>query len=163
VQAHGFDGDQHACAEFLRLGKCPAGQRLSGNAGGKTEVVLDARARARLPAEGARIDHHSGEAFGGGVDRCREPGRTGAGDDHVEDVLVVVGVEHADAPGQFAFRRIAQHAAVGTDDQRKLLGGGRIPFDHQPGIGVLVRIQQHVRDGVAGQEVAQSRDAGRFR
>ena len=67
-------------AELLRLHERAARQRLAGDAGGKAEIVLDARARAGLAAEGARIEHHHGEAFGGGVHRGGEPRRPGADD-----------------------------------------------------------------------------------
>ena len=56
MQALDLHRNQHARAELLRLVVAAAGERLARDAGGEAEIILDARARAGLPPEGARVD-----------------------------------------------------------------------------------------------------------
>ena len=90
IEPRHFERDGDLGAELLRLGEGAAGQRLAGNAGGKAEIVLDARRGAGLAADGALIEHDHRQAFRGGIDRGGKAGGTGA--DH-RDVIDGLGVE----------------------------------------------------------------------
>jgi hypothetical protein len=92
--------DQHLDAELLRLHEGAAGQRLPRDAGRKAQVVLDARAGAGLAAEGAAVQHDHAQAFGGGVHGGGQAGRAGADHGHVEQLVVLDGVDHAEAARQ---------------------------------------------------------------
>jgi hypothetical protein len=63
------DRDHDVGAEFLRLNEGAGGERLAAYSGGKSKVVLDPGAGARLTAESAAVENRDRQAFGGGVDR----------------------------------------------------------------------------------------------
>src|SRR6185369_8112177 len=63
VQPLDFSREAELGPEFLRLRERASHQRLSRYAGGKAEIVLDARARAGLSSEHDRLQHHDGEAL----------------------------------------------------------------------------------------------------
>ena len=113
--------DGHLGAELLGLRQRASGQRLPGDAGGKAEVVLDARARARLPAGRGALEHQHVQPLGRGVDRGRQPRRPGA-DDH--DVAHLrgssVGAE-ARAPTPAPRSTGSQHVAAAAQDHRHLV------------------------------------------
>ncbi len=67
--------DQDLGAEFLRLHERAAGERRAGNAGRKAEVILDARAGARLAAVRSAVEHDDVQSFGSRVDGGREARR----------------------------------------------------------------------------------------
>ena len=60
-------------AEFLRLHSRPGGQRETGDAGGKSEIILDSRARSRLTAGRAGLEYQNIEPLGSGVDGRGQP------------------------------------------------------------------------------------------
>ena len=101
VQRDGPAGHGDPGAELLCLHLGPLGQRLAGHPGGEAEVVLDARARARLPAGGLALQHDRAQPLRRGVDGGGQPG--GADADH-GDVDHLRGVEllgDAEAVRQF--------------------------------------------------------------
>jgi hypothetical protein len=55
--------------EFLRLDVGAAGERLAGNAGWETEIILDTSARSSLSTEGAGVENDHGETVRRGIDR----------------------------------------------------------------------------------------------
>ena len=162
IEAPQLHRDQHPRAEFLRLGIGAPGKCLAGNAGRKAEIVLDARARASLPAEGARVDHQHRQPFRAGVDRGGETGGSRAGDRHVVNGVGGPGIQHADAARELALGRIAQHLAVGADRERQLLGLGRVTGDERLRVAVAGRVEQLMRNAVAAEEAAQARDIRRL-
>ena len=83
VEPLGLERNGELGAELLRLGIGAPGQGLAGDAGGETQVVLDAGRCAGLAADGALVEHQHREAFGGGVDGGGESGGTGANHRHV--------------------------------------------------------------------------------
>ena len=73
-----------------------------------------------MSADTAAVDHKGAEAFGGAVDRSREPGRPAADDDEVEvAALRVHGAARSDR--EFCVARIGEDFPVGEYDQRKRL------------------------------------------
>jgi hypothetical protein len=144
-----LDGNADGRAELLRLVERAAGQRAAGNARREPEIVLDARGRAGLAAEGARIEHGDGESFGAGVHGSREPGRTGADDRDVVTVLGAEGGQHAQALRELLLGGIAEARAVRTQHDRQGLRRQRDVGEDLLGFFVLVRIQELVRHAVA--------------
>ena len=148
-------GNHDFRAELLRLDESPRGQRLTGNSGRKAEVIFDARAGARLAAEGAGVEHHDRQAFGRRIDGRRQPGRTGADDRDVVNKILTRAADHAQLPRERRFRRIVQHSAVGADDQRQAAGLGRIARDQFARLMVGGRVHQMLRIAVAGKKALQ--------
>ena len=72
-----FVGDGNFGAEFLRLVVGPRHQRQAGNAGGKTQVILDPGRGPGLAAEAPAIQHQGRKPFRGGIDAeaASPPGR----------------------------------------------------------------------------------------
>ena len=97
-------GDHHLGAELLRLHEGAPGQRLAGNAGRESQVVLDARAGAGLAAERARVEHDDRKAFGSRIDGGGETGGPGADDRDIEDAVGVIDAPHAEALRQLGPR-----------------------------------------------------------
>ena len=158
-----LDRDHDVGAEFLRLVEGARGQRLAGNAGRKTEIVLDPRAGAGLAAEGARIEHRDREAFGGRIDRGREPGRAAADDRDVVDLVLGRPPIMPSARASSDSLGIAQHGAVDGHDQRPIRRRRRIARDQFGGVVIALGIEQMMRIAVAGEETLQADDAGRIR
>ena len=71
-------GEHHFDAEFLRLIVSARHQRHARDAGGKAEIVLDARGSARLALEGAAIEHDDRQSRGRRVCGSRQPRRPAA-------------------------------------------------------------------------------------
>src|SRR5882672_2621113 len=80
VERFDLHGNHDLRTEFLRLNEGASRKRLAGYAGRESEIVLDAGARACLPAIGTRIEHDDGEPFRGGIDRGCEARRAAADD-----------------------------------------------------------------------------------
>ena len=105
---------------FCACTKARPASAWPGDAGRKAEVVLDPRAGAGLAAEGAAVEHHDRQALRGGIDRGGEPGRPGADDGDVVE-LVVLGARRPcrGTRASSVVARVAQHRAVRADDQRQ--------------------------------------------
>ena len=119
IEGSGLRGNQDLCAEFLGLHVGAAGERLARDASRKAEIILDARACARLPAERPAIEHDHVQAFRGGVDGGGQPRRSGAHDRDVEQLVMRGNIEHAQASPQGFLGRVEQHRAVGTHRQHR--------------------------------------------
>ncbi len=122
AQLFHFIRDRHFGAEFLRLIVGPRHQGDAGDAGRKAEIVLDPGRRAGLAAERPAIEHKNGEPFRRGIDRGREPGRTGADDGHVVDPVWIDRSDQPDAAGKFVLAGIAQKLPAGAEHDRQLSG-----------------------------------------
>ncbi|MNN16334.1 hypothetical protein D3C81_1294690 [compost metagenome] len=81
------DGDMRA--ELQRLHEGASGQCLPGNARGKAQVVLDARAGAGLAAGRAAVDHRDRQPLGRRIHCRRQACRPRAHYDHVIDMVRV--------------------------------------------------------------------------
>ena len=104
-------GRRGARVELPRLGDRAARELGAADPGREAEVVLDPARRPGLAAERGALDDQRVEAFGGAVDRGREPRRAGADDQQV-DLLARRELE-PDPEG-------AQHLA-GASDRAALL------------------------------------------
>ncbi len=162
VEAGDLRRDHDLRAELLRLHEGAAGQRRARNAGRKSQVVLDARARAGLAAIGAAVEHDDIESLRGGVHRGGEPGGTGADDGDVEQFLALADVEHAEATAERRLARVLQHRAVGTDGKH-VADRGAVLLDQRLGVRIVAGVEHVVRHAVAPQEVLQREQRRRLR
>ncbi len=100
--------------------KCARRKRLAGDAGRKSQIVLDPRGCARLATERAAINNQNGEPL-----RCRIHGnseacRARANDDHVvRRSRLDIGNDSQPYP-RFGIARPAQHCPVRTDQDRQI-------------------------------------------
>src|SRR6266478_3152634 len=74
-------------SELLGLGETAPGELLAGDPGGKAEVVLDARAGARLTPEAPTVDDENRQALRRRIDRGGKPSRAGP---HHGDVIATL-------------------------------------------------------------------------
>ncbi len=152
-------GDHHLGAELLGLGVGAIRELLPGDAEREAQVVLDARARAGLPAGGAGVEHQHVEAFRGAVDRGGQAGGPGADDDDVAHVPDVDGDVETQTVGDALVVGVAQHGVTATDEHRHLVG--RDVETVEQGLHVAVAVEIEVGAGVvvAGQELAHPQGA----
>src|SRR6266850_213287 len=80
-------GNGEIGSERLCLGETAPGEFLAGDPGGKAEVVLDARAGARLSPEAPTVDDENRQALRCRIDRGGKPGRAGP---HHGDVVATL-------------------------------------------------------------------------
>ena len=147
VAAHGA---REVRAELLRLHERPLGQVGAGDAGREAEVVLDPRARARLPAGRDHVDAQRSQPLGCAVDGGGEPGRAAADDDEVEAAVGQASDGQAEVLAEGAGRRPAQHRS--RHDHHGQLGGGDADVAQQSVDGiVVVGVEPLVRDAKCGR------------
>jgi hypothetical protein len=72
------------------------GERLVGNAGRKTEIILDAALAPALPAEGAGVEDDHREALGCGIDGGREAGGTRSDDRDITGLIAFIERHHSE-------------------------------------------------------------------
>ncbi len=125
---------EEAGAEADRLVAGALGQPHPGDAAGEAEVVADHGAGAGLAADRLALDGDGGEPLAGGVHAGGEPGRAGA-DDHQVDDLVDLDVVGTAVEG---------HREVAGGARHERLGGREGLHDGPP-----VRLAD-----VAGEDVA---------
>src|SRR3984893_14452758 len=79
------DRDRHrkSSTEFLSLKKCARRKRLAGDAGRKSQIVLDPRGCGRLATERAAINNQNGEPLRWRIPGSSEGCRVRANYDHV--------------------------------------------------------------------------------
>ena len=148
-------------AEFLRLGEGAAGQRLAGNAGGKAEIILDARGSAGLAAESALVEHDHRKPLRGGIDGGRQPGRPGADHGDVVDECRIELGRDAEADAGLGVARPLEHRAVGADHQRQFAGAHAEALDQAVRFLVGIGIQHGVGIAVAREKALQTDEVGR--
>ncbi len=105
VEAHHFGGYHHPGTEFLRLDIGAASERLAGNAGWETEIILDTSARSSLSTEGARVEDDHRETLRCGIDRGREASGSRADDRDVVGSIPFVDRHHSECARQFGLAR----------------------------------------------------------
>ncbi len=160
IQTDGGARDLQPGAEFLRLDLRPRGQRLTGNAGRETQVVLDLRTGPGLAARRYRLEYDRVEPFGSSIDRSSQSGRPRADDGDIELPPWFDRFDQAQRLGESGRRRIAQYTmARGNDDRqigRRQLQGGHEAF----GVGIGFDVQSAVRVAVARQETFETQRVG---
>src|SRR5262249_34101475 len=86
-QLRGAFCDHDLSAKLLGVGA--SGQLSTRNPGWKSKVVLDSRARARLPSRRVRLDNQRIESLGSRVDGGRKTRWSGTDDDDIAKVGVI--------------------------------------------------------------------------
>ena len=159
-QADRLVGNGHLHPELLGLVVGARHQGHAADAGGKAQIVLDARRGARLTAESPAIEHQGRQPLRSGVDRRGEARRPGANNGHVIEPLRIDGPHHADAAGELALGGVTQHLSAGTEHDGKLSRLDGEALDQRLGVGIGLRVQGLVRVAVARQEAHQAQDIG---
>ena len=80
-----------ACAMARAASSCPE------TPVGKAQIVLDLRARSRLPSGHRGLDHQNVQPFRGRVHRRRQTRRSGAHDDHIAHLRLIDGAVQSQA------------------------------------------------------------------
>ena len=110
VESRGRARDRELGSELLRLHERAAREHLPRDPRGKAEIVLDARARPRLPARRVRLDDEHVEPLRRRVDGGGEARGPGADDDDVAHDVLVHGVQ-TQAVRDLLDRRLLQDGA----------------------------------------------------
>ena len=158
LQALDLVGDRHFDAKLLRLVIGPCHQGQAGNAGRKTQIVLDARRRTGLTAERAAIQHEHRQTLGSRINRGRKTRRPGADDDHVINLVRVDRFDEPDATCEFDVAGIAQQLSVGTENDRQFASGDLKALDQRSRTWIGLWIEPLVRMPVAGEEPFEAKN-----
>src|SRR5262249_39309650 len=102
-------------AEFLSLQECAARKVVACDARGESEVVLDARARARLAAWRRRLQDEEVQTLRSPEGRGPQPAGTGADDDDVAHDVPAQAVQ-AQALGDLFDRRLPQNLLAAANE-----------------------------------------------
>ena len=142
VETRDGAADRHLGAELLGLRQGAPGQRLAGDPGREAEVVLDARALARLSARRGGLEDQHVQPLRRGVDRCGQPGGPGADDHHVAHRLRIERGGQAQHRRQRFQRRVLEDVAAAAQDHRDLVDADVESVQHhlhaRIGLDVLV-------------------------
>src|SRR4030095_14933242 len=118
AKSHGFLRREDLGSKAASLRECAPCQVGAGEAGRKSEVVLDARTHARLAAGSRALDQQSLRAFGGSVTSGDDAGAPAAHDDEVVEGGFSASAQ-THARGQFVDGGIEQHFASRQDHKGK--------------------------------------------
>jgi len=151
---------RHFRTEFLRLVVGARHQRHARDAGGESEIVLDARGGAGLPAEGAAIEHDHRQPLRRRIDGGSQSRRSGADDRHVIDLRRVDRPHQADAARQLVLAGIAQRLAVGAEHDGQMVRIDVKALDQGLGAGIAIGIEHAMRLTVTGEKSLQAQDVG---
>jgi len=143
----GGAGEQ--CSEPLGLDGGASGQLPPGDSAGKTGVVLDARAGARLPAWPDGVQADGVEAFRRAVHRRRQPRGAGSHDDEVEDPSRYRLVGKAEFRGEVRRGRMAQDGGRRHHDGR-VNGSESHAVQHGVDVIGVVEVDPRVRQAGPG-------------
>jgi hypothetical protein len=147
--------------EPLRLHQGVAGQLGPGDPGRESQVVLDPRAGAGLPAGRDRLGREHVESLGGRVDRGRQSGRPGAHHDDVVDVLLAQCLGEPGAAGELFQRGPAVELPFPPHyERRRRRRYLELPQDRL-GLAVGLQVEPLEGDQVPGGEVAEAVRLGR--
>ena len=123
-----LDGHEALRAEALGLLHRAARQFTAADTGRESQVVLDPRTGASLPAGGMPVEQQRLQAFRGAIHRGRQARRTAADDHQVVDVERR-GKRSAEALGHLPGLRAAQDGAILEEQDRQRvvmqIGGAR--------------------------------------
>ncbi len=155
IEPFDFRGKGDVRAELLRLRISIGGKRMARNAGGKSQVVLDARAGTGLTARRQRIEHDHAQPFRRRIDRRRQPGRARADDRHIIDPAAIDMRQQPQARQHLRGIGTTQHRAIGADDERQIVIGGIELAGHFRRFSIGVDINHRVRIVVTPQERLQ--------
>ena len=154
------DGDLGA--ELLRLRVGARRQLLARDAGREAQIVFDPRTGTRLSARRHRLEHQHVEAFGGGIHRRRQAGRSGADDHHVAQVCLVDDLVETQTVRDLLVGRIFQRRSVATDDHGHVVDGHVKPIEQVLRAGLALEVDVLIGMAVPRQELLDSKRARRM-
>jgi hypothetical protein len=137
------------------MGNVPVGQVGAGDPVGEPGVVLDFAADPGLAAEGAGIHDNSVDAFPGGVDSGRQPGRSAADDNQVVGASIRREGK-ADAACQRFVARVHLMSPVRVDHRWDDLPAALQLLEPPESFGVLINVDTGVADPVGSEELLHS-------
>ena len=145
------------CApNFCACTNARPGERLTGDAGRKAEIVFDARARARLAARRAAVEHDHRESFRRRVHRRREPGRSRADDRDVVDMRGIEIWQQAEAASRAWFSRVrAAPCRPGRSRAASRPVDAEMRSSSAIASGSVARVDHGMRIAVAAQKALQ--------
>ena len=108
-----------------------------------------------MTAEGAAVEHQSGEAFRAGINRGRQARGPGADDDDVIDAIGIDRPDQADATGKLVLAGIAQQLAARAQHDRQLAGVDMEALDQRFRLRVGHRVQCLMWMTIAAEKVFQ--------
>ncbi len=125
------------------------------DAGGKAEVVLDARAGAGLAAGRRALEHQHVEALGRGVDRGGEAGRAGADDHHVAHLLRIERAAQPQRGRELFDAGVPQQVSLLAEHDRDLVDADVEAVEQRLHVGLGLDVLVGERLAVAGQELLE--------
>ena len=146
-----MEARQHR-VETARLQRRVARQVRAGDPGREAEVVLDARARAGLPAGCPGLCHERAQPFRSAIDGCRQAGRPGTQHDEVEALPVDLGSE-SQRPRHLRGGRVA-HDVRGVHQHGRLRARDVEPLEQRGALLVRVDVVPAHGQQVALEQVA---------
>ena len=153
-------GDGDVGTKLLRLGVREPRQRLTANSGRETEVILDPRAGARLPARRSRFDHQHIEPFRRSVyGRC-QPRRTGSDDDDIAQMCLIDRLIEAETIGDLPIGRISENGAAPTNQNRQVVSAELEPIKQILNARITIGVDRCVRMCVAGEKLLDPQRVG---
>src|SRR5947209_8709862 len=119
ADTHGSLRGHNLDSKTPRLSDSAHGQVCTGEAGGETEIVFDARTQSSLTARRFAFDDDGSESFGGSVHRSGESGGPTADDRDVVEVEAGAGTQ-SDPARDLLRVRLIEPIAVREEDHRQL-------------------------------------------
>jgi hypothetical protein len=110
-EPHDLSRNYHLGPELLSLYEGASGERLAGNTGRESRIVLDAGARPGLAAESSRVKHDHRQTLGCCVNGGRKSGRTGFDDRNVVSPIDSVDAHHPDGARQIELAGILENCS----------------------------------------------------
>src|SRR6266446_1517495 len=154
--------DCHLYPKFLCLVVRASHQSHTGDAGRKSQIVLDPSRGTSLAAERAAVEDQRAEPFRSRIDSGREACRTGANDRHVIDTVGIDRPYQPDATGEFSLARIAQQLSARAQHDRQLTSVDLKALDERFGFRIGFGIEALMRMAVATKKALQTKDVAVF-
>jgi len=107
--------------ELLRLNESAVRESVTRDARREAKKIFDARARTGLATGCTTVEHRNRQSLGCRVDGCRKSSGTRADDRHIVDMGRVEVGNQSKTRRKLPLVRIAQHRAVWTDNERKVI------------------------------------------
>src|SRR5712671_3706008 len=149
--------DRHLYPKFLCLVVRASHQSHTGDAGRKSQIVLDPSRGTSLAAERAAVEDQRAEPFRSRIDSGREACRTGANDRHVIDTVGIDRPYQPDATGEFTLARIAQQLSARAQHDRQLTRIDLKALDESFGVRIGFGIETLMRMAVAAEKALQTK------
>src|SRR5258707_61267 len=149
--------DRHLYPKFLCLVVRAGHQSHAGDAGRKSQIVLDPCRGTSLTAERAAVEHQRAEPFRSRIDCGREACRTSTNDHRVVDTVGIDRPNQPDATGEFSLARIAQQLSARAQHDRQLTRIDVKALDERFGFWIGFGIEALMRMSVAAEKALQTK------